>query len=151
MIQSKLRRLDHKQIDNECKITEPWCPDHELFLKDFAAACPFEKYGQRPNILIDNSPYKPKGINNADMAGVQCCVIGSVLLCPQLIGVHNATDEDIEAFCHMWRCYGYYLGIEDKYNFCRGSLEEIKQRTWDLRQYWLLPNLKEVTPEWEHT
>ncbi|XP_011690006.1 PREDICTED: uncharacterized protein LOC105451336 [Wasmannia auropunctata] len=36
------------------------------------------------------------------------------------------------------------------HNFCRGSLEEIKQRTRDLYQYWILPNFKEVTPEWEH-
>lgn len=37
-----------------------------------------------------------------------------------------------------------------RYNFCRGSLEEIKQRVRDLYQYWILPNLKDVTPEWEH-
>ncbi|XP_011704303.1 PREDICTED: uncharacterized protein LOC105459760, partial [Wasmannia auropunctata] len=43
MIQSKLRKLDHEQIDNKSKIEEPWCPDRELFLKDFNAACPLEK------------------------------------------------------------------------------------------------------------
>ncbi|XP_011705487.1 PREDICTED: uncharacterized protein LOC105460685 [Wasmannia auropunctata] len=84
------------------------------------------------------------------MASIQCSFVGLVLLCPQKIGVHNATDEDIEAFCHMWRCYGYYLGMADEHNFCRGSLEEIKQRTRDLHEYWILPNFKEVTPEWEH-
>lgn len=37
-----------------------------------------------------------------------------------------------------------------RYNFCRGSLEEIKQRMRDLYQYWIIPNFKNVTPEWEH-
>ncbi|XP_011690431.1 PREDICTED: uncharacterized protein LOC105451581 [Wasmannia auropunctata] len=91
MIQSKLGKLDHEQIDNESKIAEPWCPDRELFLQDFAAACPLEKDGQFPTIVLDKSPYKPKGVNNADM-----------------------------------------------------------QRTRDFYQYWLLPNLRKVTPEWEH-
>ncbi|XP_011706660.1 PREDICTED: uncharacterized protein LOC105461852, partial [Wasmannia auropunctata] len=150
MIQSKLCELDDEQIDNESKIAKLWCPDRELFLQDFAAACPLEKDGQRPSVLIYKSPFKPKGINNADIAGLQFGFISLVLLCPQLIGVHNATDENIEAFCHMWRCYGYYLGMEDRHNFCRGSLEEIKQRARDIYQYWVLPNLKEVTPEWEH-
>ncbi|XP_011692192.1 PREDICTED: uncharacterized protein LOC105452613 [Wasmannia auropunctata] len=150
IIQSKLCNLDHEQINNESKIAKPWCPDRELILKDFAAVCPLEKDGQRPYVLIDKLPYKPKGMNNADLAGTQCCFISLALLHPQKIGVHNATDEDIEAFCHMWRCYGYYLGMEDEHNFCRGSLEEIKQRARDLYQYWVLPNLKEVTPEWEH-
>ncbi|XP_011706838.1 PREDICTED: uncharacterized protein LOC105462015, partial [Wasmannia auropunctata] len=141
---------DHEQIDNKSKIEEPWCPDRELFLKDFNAACPLEKDGQRPYVIINKSPYKPKGVNNFDMSEIQWSFVNLVLLCPQKIGMHNATDENIEAFCHMWRCYGYFLGMEDKYNFCRGSLEEIKQRTRDVCQYWILPNFKEVTPEWEH-
>jgi len=43
-----------------------------------------------------------------------------------------------------------YLYNFFRYNFCRGSLEDIKQRTRDLYQYWVLPNFKDVTPEWEH-
>lgn len=150
MMRAKLDKLDNEQIDNASKIPELWCPDHEILVKDFAAACIFEKSEQRPYILLEKSPYRPKGINNSDMAGMQCSFVALFLLCPQSIGVHNATDEDIEAFCYLWRCYGYCLGMEDEYNFCRGSLEEIKQRTRDLYQYWLLPNFKDITPEWEH-
>jgi len=51
--------------------------------------------------------------SDADMAGTQWGLIGLVLLCPQNIRIHNAID-DIEAFCHMWRCYGYCLGIKDE-------------------------------------
>lgn len=150
IMRQKLCELDNEQIDDASKIAKPWSPDHEILAKDFAAACPFERSGQRPYILFEKSPHRPKGINNADMAATQCSFIAVFLLCPQSIGVHDATDEDLEAFCHMWRCYGYCLGMKDEYNFCRGSLEEIKQRTRDLYEYWILPNLKNVTPEWEH-
>jgi len=115
MIRAKLCELDNEQIENESKIAKPWCLNRELLLKDFSVACPFEKDGQRPYIIINKSPYKPKGMNNADMAGIQCSFISPVLLFPQNIGIHNATDEDVEAFCHMWRCYGYCLGMEDEY------------------------------------
>ncbi|XP_011050627.1 PREDICTED: uncharacterized protein LOC105143819 [Acromyrmex echinatior] len=149
MIQEKLHKLDNEQINNESKIAEPWCPDRKLFLKDFAA-CPLEQHGQHPYTIMYKSPYKPKGMNNAEMAGTQCSFISLILLCPEKIGVHNATNEDMEAFCHMWRCYGHYLGMENEYNFCRGSLDEIKQRTRDFYQYWMISNFKDVTPEWEH-
>ncbi|RLU14678.1 hypothetical protein DMN91_013045 [Ooceraea biroi] len=89
-------------------------------------------------------------MNNADMADIQCSFLGLTVLYPKNIGIHNATDEDLDAFCHMWRCYGYFLGIADEYNFCRGSFEEIKQRTQDFYQCWIIPNLRDITPEWEH-
>jgi len=31
---------------------------------------------------------------------------GMILSRPHDIGVHNASNEDIKAFRHMWRCYG---------------------------------------------
>jgi len=111
MMREKLCKLDNEQIKNKSKIAEPWCSDRELFLKDFSAVCPFEKDG-RPLLTINSSHVR--SVNNADMAGTQCGLISLVLLCPQNIGIHNATDEDIEAFCHMWRCYGYCLGIKDE-------------------------------------
>ncbi|XP_067203221.1 uncharacterized protein [Linepithema humile] len=149
IMRDKLFKLDNEQIDNASKIAEPWCPDYELLQKDFAAACPFENFRQRPYTFLNITPCKPKSVNNADMAVTQCCFISSLILWPEDMGV-KATNDDLEAYCHMWRCYGYFLGIEDEHNFCRGSLEEIRQRMKDLYQYWIIPNLKDVTPEWEH-
>ncbi|XP_072762490.1 uncharacterized protein [Anoplolepis gracilipes] len=115
IMRKKLCQMDNEQIDAMSKIVEPLCSDREILLKDFAMACPFEKFGQRPYIMMSESPYRPKGINNMDIAGLQGTFVSMFLLRPQDIGVHNATDQDIEAFCHMWRCYGYYLGLEDKF------------------------------------
>ena len=37
-----------------------------------------------------------------------------------------------------------------RYNFCNGSLKEIKQRSHDFVEFWIKFYLREVTPEWEH-
>ncbi|XP_014478924.1 PREDICTED: uncharacterized protein LOC106746642 [Dinoponera quadriceps] len=84
------------------------------------------------------------------MAVAQANFIMLPVLYPQKIGMHSITDEDLEAFCHMWKCYGYFLGIEDEFNFCHGSLKEIKQRLWDLTQHWTILNFKEIQPEFVH-
>ncbi|EZA48033.1 hypothetical protein X777_14446 [Ooceraea biroi] len=65
-------------------------------------------------------------------------------------GAHNPNEEDLEAFCHLWRGIGYLLGIEDQYNFCNDSLQEVRQRCRDMIEYWVKTNLRMVTPEWEH-
>jgi len=116
-IKRKLCGMTSEQIDAACKFANPWSPDRELLLKDFAAVCPPEKFGQRPYtvMLSKPSPYKPKGINNTDFAIAQSIFIIVPLLYPQNMGIYDATDEDLEGYCHMWKCYGYFLGIEDEY------------------------------------
>jgi len=115
-IRRKLYQMSNEQIDAACKFANPWSPDCELLRKDFAAVCSPEKFGQRPYTIISKtSPYKPKGINNADFAITQSCFIALSLLYPQNIGIYDATDEDLEGYCHMWKCYGYFLGLEDEY------------------------------------
>ncbi|XP_039302993.1 uncharacterized protein LOC105202886 [Solenopsis invicta] len=147
LTQAKLSKLDNNQFESEAKIADPWCPDHELLLKDFAAVCPLNT--QSCYQMISKSPYIIKNLNNANMACAQCFFFSIILLWPQNIGIHNATNEDMEAFCHMWRCYGYFLGIEDEYNTCRGNLKEIKHRTRELYEV-MLSNLNNITPKWEH-
>nr|CAD7258037.1 unnamed protein product [Timema shepardi] len=56
----------------------------------------------------------------------------------------------IPAFCHLWRAVGYLLGVEDRYNFCSGSLEDVRERSKDLIQWCIKPSLREVSQEWEH-
>ncbi|XP_039307023.1 uncharacterized protein LOC113004643 [Solenopsis invicta] len=146
LVQEKLSKLDDNEFENEAKITEPWCPDHEVLLKDFAAVCPFAGPSYE---MINKAPYKLKNLNNANMAIAQSFFFSVVLLSPQNVGIHNATNEDMEAFCHMWRCYGYFVGIENEYNICRGNLKEIKHRIRDLHKL-MLSNLNNITPKWEH-
>jgi len=113
-IRKKLCQMSREQIDAACKFANPWSPDREILLKDFAAICSPEKFKQRPYITFSKS-HKSNSVNNADFAVSQSCFLILPLLYPQNVGIYNATDEDLEGFCHMWKCYGYFLGLEDEY------------------------------------
>ncbi|XP_036138786.1 uncharacterized protein LOC105840971 [Monomorium pharaonis] len=149
-VKKKVRQMDHKQMASACIFANPWSLDRELLLKDFVSACPPEKFGQRYYTITRKSQKKSKGMNNMDFAIAQSAFVVLPLLYPQNIGIYNATDEDLEAFSHMWQCYGYFLGQDDEHNICRGNFEEVKQRLRDLYQYWIKENFKELTPEFEH-
>ncbi|EGI64878.1 hypothetical protein G5I_06676 [Acromyrmex echinatior] len=143
-IRLKLCEHDTEEIDMASKIPNPWCPDRKTILEDLSSC---------PHPTIENGCIhlliKPKGLNQADMSATQFAFMGIILLYPQKFGIY-ASDEDMAAFCHTWRGIGYLLGIEDQYNFCCGSLEEIKQRSHDFIEVWMKPFLRQVTPEWEH-
>ncbi|XP_029163139.1 uncharacterized protein LOC114934621 [Nylanderia fulva] len=143
-IRLKLCQLDYDEIDAATKIQEPWCPDRKTILDDFFS-CPYPTPENGCLHLI----IRPKGLNQADMGATQFAFMGMIVLYPQKLGI-NASDEDITAYCHFWRCIGYALGMQDEYNFCRGSLEEIRQRGRDFTNVWVKPYLRQITPEWEH-
>ncbi|XP_011877754.1 PREDICTED: uncharacterized protein LOC105567468 [Vollenhovia emeryi] len=102
----KLCESDNGEIDEASKIQKPWCPNIETILKDFSS-CPTIK-----NICLD-IPIFGKGLNQSDMAAIQFSFVGIILLYPHELGIH-ANEEDLEAFCHVWRSIGYLLGIEDQ-------------------------------------
>jgi len=80
-IKIKLCQMSNEQIDAACKFANPWAPERELLLKDFAAVCSPEKFRQRPyTMLIKSSSYKPKDINNANFAITQSLFIVLPLL-----------------------------------------------------------------------
>ncbi|XP_071558739.1 uncharacterized protein [Temnothorax nylanderi] len=143
-IRLKLCERDNEEIDTATKIPNPWCPGREAILEDFSS-CPYPTVENGCLHLL----ITPKGLNQADMGATQFAFVGMILLHPNELGI-DASDEDLEAFCHTWRGIGYLLGMEDEYNFCRGNLQEIKQRSRDFIDVWVRPYLRQVTPEWEH-
>lgn len=62
-------------------------------------------------------------VSQYDMAVTQFAFIGLILLYPRHVGIH-CTREELECLVHFWRGIGYLLGLDDRYNFCDGSLEE---------------------------
>ncbi|XP_011706935.1 PREDICTED: uncharacterized protein LOC105462102 isoform X2 [Wasmannia auropunctata] len=145
-VRLQLCERDDVEIDMACKIRNPWCPDRETILEDFSSCPALMKNGINICEIISQSA---KGLNQADMAATQFAFLGLIVLYPHELGFH-ASDEDMAAFCHTWRGLGYLLGMEDQYNFCRGSLKEIKQRSRDFVEFFMKPSLLKVTPEWEH-
>lgn len=53
-------------------------------------------------------------LNQGEMIATQFAFIGLFILYPKFFGAHYATDEELEAFCHVWRGLGYLLGIDDR-------------------------------------
>ncbi|GBO04098.1 hypothetical protein AVEN_70906-1 [Araneus ventricosus] len=49
----------------------------------------------------------------------------TILLFPSLVGLHGWTNDDYDAILHFWRTIGYLLGIEDKFNLCHGSYNQV--------------------------
>ncbi|XP_023341836.1 uncharacterized protein LOC111711671 isoform X2 [Eurytemora carolleeae] len=56
-----------------------------------------------------------------DMVLVQIAFFGGVLLYPEWYGF-NGSDEELRGFLHVWRVFGYYLGITDR-TYCMTGLE----------------------------
>ncbi|XP_066593259.1 uncharacterized protein [Prorops nasuta] len=146
-IRKKLERMGVEQMDRESTIERAYCPWKNITVEDFQEAIPEPLEGQCPFV---NCNANIIGMNQGDMAITQFSFVGLFLVHPAAFGVHYATDEQLEAFCHLWRSIGFLLGIEDEYNFCRGTLREVQERTRNLIEYWVKPNLRLITPEWEH-
>lgn len=140
----RLCSYDDEQIDAHSQILHPYKMMYETILEDFRDVCPAAKDLECPYTMI-----RTKNINQGDMSGIQAVFIKLIVTHPNKCGVHNVCDEDLEAFCHMWRGIGYLLGIEDYYNFCRGNLKEIRTRLNSF-EHWLISNKLTITPEWEH-
>ncbi|XP_046748364.1 uncharacterized protein LOC124412498 [Diprion similis] len=149
-VRRRLETSTNEEVDAAAEIGKPWSPMREILIKDFSEACEAPSIGQCPYVVEPGSHDRPKGINQTEMVLTQWCFVGLLVSFPESFGVHYASEEDLEAFCHLWRSIGYQLGVEDEYNFCRGTLEDIRRRTHDYLESWIKPNLRNVSPEWEH-
>lgn len=122
-----------------------WTTKKELLLKDFQCGCPFKT--AKP---FDNKRPGKVFITQLDMSITQFAFVGLLVTYPEKFGAGSATKEELEAFLHLWRSIGYLLGIEDRFNFCTGNLEEVVQRCHAVIDYWVKPNLQHITEDWEH-
>lgn len=66
-------------------------------------------------------------INQKQMAITQLSFVGFVVTKPHMLGIHNFSREDLENYLHLWRIIGNLLGMDDRYNICRDSLEETRE------------------------
>lgn len=55
-------------------------------------------------------------ITQKDMALTQFGFMGFVMVKTEMMGIYNATREEMEALVHVWRVVGYVLGMEDRYS-----------------------------------
>ncbi|XP_012221811.1 uncharacterized protein [Linepithema humile] len=140
----KLCSMDDKTFQETSKVPNSHCPVMGAIATEFANTCPRTKNMQCPYTMM-----QMRAINQGDMSGTQFACMGLTVLYPEKFGVH-VSEEDLEAFCHLWRGLGYLLGIEDHYNFCRGTLPEVRKRAEDFVEHWMKPNFRTLTLEWQH-
>ncbi|XP_065223822.1 uncharacterized protein LOC135847988 [Planococcus citri] len=63
-------------------------------------------------------------ISQRDMALTQFGFIGIAIMKCKSLGFVG-TDEEFEGFIHFWRTIGYCMGIEDRFNICNGSVNQV--------------------------
>ena len=83
-----------------------------------------------------------------DMALVQSGFFGAVLLYPDGFGI-KCSQEELTDYIFFWRGLGYLMGVDDRYNLCDGTFDEIHSLIKEIEQDLLLPSLKSPPNEFE--
>lgn len=122
---------------------EPSCPLSPAIRQDLQPQA-------RPGICLESSDNPTLYISQWDMTITQYSFMGLMLAHPHNMGVWWATDKDLEGFVHFWRGIGFLLGIEDKYNFCKGSVAETKALCLEIEELIVLPELSSADWNQEH-
>lgn len=64
-----------------------------------------------------------QSFNQFDMTLVQAAFFAAVMIYPEHYGSSSATEKELEGFIHVWRVFGYYMGIADGNNAASYGLE----------------------------
>ncbi|VVC34076.1 Domain of unknown function DUF2236 [Cinara cedri] len=88
--------------------------------------------------------------NQCYLTTTQFGFFGLAIVYPEWFGIHDYSRQDMEDFVHLWRTIGYLMGIKDEYNFGRGTLDEVKERSKWLIRVLVIPKFREITEKWEH-
>lgn len=65
-------------------------------------------------------------VSQRDIALTQFGFIGFSVLKPDFFGIRQLGDGDWQAYNHFWRVIGYMIGLDDRYNICRETIEETR-------------------------
>ncbi|XP_067132527.1 uncharacterized protein [Centruroides vittatus] len=80
------------------------------------------------------------------MAMTQFAFVGLITLFPTKLAI-DWNKEDTECFLHFWRCIGYLLGMEDQYNICKGSYENVTLLFNEILEKEIKPGIKKPLEE----
>ncbi|XP_026314281.1 uncharacterized protein LOC113225997 isoform X2 [Hyposmocoma kahamanoa] len=97
------------------------------------------------------SKLKDEGIvSQRDIALTQFGFIGFSVLKPDRFGIRQMQPGDWEAYNHFWKTIGFMIGLEDRYNICRNTIEETRQVCQLLLERVFTPCLENVPEYYEH-
>ncbi|KAG8038463.1 hypothetical protein G9C98_006159 [Cotesia typhae] len=100
IVRNKLSSISNEEIDKAGKIDNPWSSTRNILLQDFRAECPVAKPGQCPFSIGTVRAVRPKGLHQGEMAVTQGGFVCLAVVYPEAFGLHGATDQDLEDFCH---------------------------------------------------
>lgn len=79
-------------------------------------------------------------LNQLSFSNAQFFLGGLHPIIPERLGIHDATDDQLDGFNHLWAVLGYSFGIEDHYNVAlQPSLETTREYYREYYDQFLLP------------
>ncbi|XP_041971656.1 uncharacterized protein LOC121727741 [Aricia agestis] len=89
-------------------------------------------------------------VSQRDLALTQFGFIGFSLLKSDEFTIRQLEPGDWDAYLHFWRTIGHAIGIEDRYNICRKTVEETRQVCQVICDRVYTPCLTDVPEYFEH-
>ncbi|XP_028036533.1 uncharacterized protein LOC114247711 [Bombyx mandarina] len=89
-------------------------------------------------------------VSQRDIALTQFGFIGFSVLKPDFFGIRQLGDGDWQAYNHFWRVIGYMIGLDDRYNICRETIEETREVCQLLLNRVYTPCLENAPEYFEH-
>lgn len=82
---------------------------------------------------------KGRWITMYDMALVQSGFMGAVTIVPDKFGI-RVKDSTLDDYVFFWKCIGYQLGIDDRFNLCSLGRPTSDNIVWEVINKILLPD-----------
>lgn len=81
-------------------------------------------------------------LNQLSFSNTQFFLGGLYNVIPKRIGIHDAKEEELDGFNHLWAVLGFAVGIEDHYNIAlQPSLDELRRYYREYYDEYMLPAL----------
>lgn len=87
------------------------------------------------------------GIYQKDMGITQFGFIGYIFTCPEKLGLARATYKQMKGLNHLWQVTGHLLGIDDRINICRRTVEETTELCRRIQTEIITKHLENPRPE----
>ncbi|KAK7074861.1 hypothetical protein SK128_014045 [Halocaridina rubra] len=120
---------------------EPSCPFSPAIRHDLQTQT-------RRGLPLESDDITTFYISQWDMVLTQYAFLGLILAHPYQMGAWYVKEKELDGLVHFWRGIGWLLGIEDKYNFCNGTLAETRALCNEMEKLVMIPSLSKA--DWNH-
>ncbi|XP_073948444.1 uncharacterized protein isoform X2 [Choristoneura fumiferana] len=89
-------------------------------------------------------------VSQRDIALTQFGFMGFALLKPDKFGLRQLEEGDWDAYIHFWRTICHMIGLQDRYNLCRNTVDETREVCQAVLERVYTPCLENVPEYFEH-